>query len=162
LAKAYLADVVSHSRRTRIFGRFNAISNIGFIVGPVVGGYAVDVGGFHVVAMLTSGTFLLNLGQLNFCPFVDDYLNAEHEFCICFKSMILGRAMTLTPSCFARRSNYSSFDKFPELLLCFDVRGNLNKDDHFVVVKGTFHVFVAIYNKRTYNFHIIIISLYEK
>lgn len=52
------------SQRSHIFGRFNSISNIGFIIGPVIGGYVVDhLGGFHAVAMLTAGIFMLNFGQ---------------------------------------------------------------------------------------------------
>ena len=65
LSKAYLADVVPRSQRSHVFGRFNSVSNVGFIIGPVVGGYVVDqLGGFHVVAMLTAVIFLLNFGQL--------------------------------------------------------------------------------------------------
>ena len=66
LCKAYLADVMPRSQRSRVFGRFNSISNIGFIVGPVIGGYVIDqLGGFHVVAMLTAAIFLLNFGLLS-------------------------------------------------------------------------------------------------
>jgi len=55
------------SQRSHVFGRFNSISNIGFIIGPVVGGYVVDhLGGFHVVAVLTAGIFVLNFGLLIF------------------------------------------------------------------------------------------------
>jgi len=63
LAKAYLADVAPRSQHSHVFGRFNSVSNIGFIIGPIIGGYAVDFGGFHVVAMLTASIFLLNYGQ---------------------------------------------------------------------------------------------------
>ena len=66
LSKAYLADTMPRSHHSRVFGRFNSISNIGFIIGPVVGGYVLDhLGGFHVVAVLTAGLFLLNFGQLS-------------------------------------------------------------------------------------------------
>jgi len=65
LSKAYLADSMPRSQHSHIFGQFNSVSNIGFIIGPVVGGYVVDhLGGFHVVAMLTAGIFMLNFGQL--------------------------------------------------------------------------------------------------
>ena len=51
------------SQRSHVFGRFNSVSNIGFIIGPVIGGYVIDhLGGFHVVAMLTAGIFMLNFG----------------------------------------------------------------------------------------------------
>jgi len=69
LSKAFLADIMPPDQRSRVFGRFNSISNIGFIVGPVIGGYVVDeFGGFHVVAMLTAGIFMLNFGPFSsFC-----------------------------------------------------------------------------------------------
>lgn len=67
LSKAFIADVMPRSQHSHFFGRFNSISNIGFIIGPVIGGYVVDhLGGFHVVAMLTAGIFLLNFGELIF------------------------------------------------------------------------------------------------
>lgn len=70
LSRAYLADIVPRSQHSYVFGRFNSMSNIGFIIGPVIGGYVVDhLGGFYSVSMLTAGIFLLNFGKL-YCPTV--------------------------------------------------------------------------------------------
>jgi len=95
LSKAYLADVMPRSQRSHVFGRFNSISNIGFIVGPVIGGYVVDqLGGFHVVAVLTAGIFMLNFGQLiSFCSFVlvfsTMYANFVHILHVCICTVFL-------------------------------------------------------------------------
>jgi uncharacterized membrane protein YoaK (UPF0700 family) len=51
-------------QHSRVFGQFNSVSNLGFIVGPVVGGYIVDnFGGFQVVASATAICFLFNLSE---------------------------------------------------------------------------------------------------
>jgi len=63
LSKGYLADIMPGSQHSHVFGRFNSISNIGFIIGPVIGGYVLDhLGGFHVVATMTACLFVLNFG----------------------------------------------------------------------------------------------------
>ena len=46
VANAYLADVTPEDERQRSFGRMAVAGNLGFIVGPVLGGVArVDRGG---------------------------------------------------------------------------------------------------------------------
>jgi len=99
LSKAYLADIMPRSQRSHVFGRFNSISNIGFIVGPVIGGYVVDqLGGFHVVAVVTAGIFMLNFGQLiSFCSLF--YVSAQcvqilHMFCICAYAQLVSSLMS--------------------------------------------------------------------
>ena len=59
--KAFLADIVPPLNREGIFGKINAASSIGFIVGPTVAGLIMlSGGGFKVVAYLSGAIFLLN------------------------------------------------------------------------------------------------------
>ena len=59
--KAFLADIVPPLNREGIFGKINAASSIGFIVGPTVAGWIMlSGGGFKVVAYLSGAIFLLN------------------------------------------------------------------------------------------------------
>lgn len=57
-------------------GRFNAASSVGFILGPVVGGYLTELkDGFYLTSFICASIFLLNAGKLYviFCilgPFV--------------------------------------------------------------------------------------------
>ena len=39
---AYLADIVSSQERQSVLGMFNACSSLGFIFGPLIGGYLAD------------------------------------------------------------------------------------------------------------------------
>ncbi|XP_033122409.1 major facilitator superfamily domain-containing protein 9-like isoform X1 [Anneissia japonica] len=67
LAKSYLADITPKNQRAAIFGRYNAISTAGFIVGPVIGGYiAEDSADFNKVCSLTFITFMVNVGLVFF------------------------------------------------------------------------------------------------
>ncbi|XP_022081912.1 major facilitator superfamily domain-containing protein 9-like isoform X2 [Acanthaster planci] len=60
--KAILTEVTPRRERPRVFGRFNAASNIGFIIGPLCGGYLSEYeGGFYCVAMCTTAIFFVNL-----------------------------------------------------------------------------------------------------
>jgi MFS family permease len=82
LSKSFLADVCPQSQHSRVFGRFNSISNIGFIVGPVVGGYVTDnvSSGFHCVALITATIFLLNCG-LVYTLTLTTQLSDVHQQC---------------------------------------------------------------------------------
>ena len=61
LSKTYLADINKKHERSSIFGLFNSISSLGFIIGPTVGGYlTVTENGFTKVAILSSFIFVLN------------------------------------------------------------------------------------------------------
>lgn len=62
LIRGYLADVIPVGDRSRVFGNLNAAANIGFIIGPVLGGHLADIhGGFNIAAFITASIFLLNL-----------------------------------------------------------------------------------------------------
>ncbi|KAJ8026982.1 Major facilitator superfamily domain-containing protein 9 [Holothuria leucospilota] len=66
-AKAYLAEITPKNERPKVFGRFNAISSIGFIIGPVCGGYlADDISGIRRVAFITASLFLINAAVVYF------------------------------------------------------------------------------------------------
>lgn len=48
-----------------MLGQFNTASGVGFILGPVVGGYLTELdGGFYVTAFICCSVFLLNAGEL--------------------------------------------------------------------------------------------------
>lgn len=59
--KAYIADIFPSSDRAGVFGRFNSISSLGFVIGPTLGGYiAMGTNGFTHVAYLSAALFALN------------------------------------------------------------------------------------------------------
>jgi len=61
LSRTYLADITPKSQRSTIFGLFNSVSSLGFIIGPTIGGYiSVTENGFTKVAILSSSIFLCN------------------------------------------------------------------------------------------------------
>ncbi|KAF2986371.1 hypothetical protein EK904_003635 [Melospiza melodia maxima] len=61
ISKALLSDLVSERDRPLVMGRFNAASSVGFILGPVVGGYLAEFkGGFYQTAFICASIFLLN------------------------------------------------------------------------------------------------------
>jgi MFS family permease len=65
LSRAFLADITPRSQHPRVYGHFNSISNIGFILGPIIGGHIVDgLGGFHAVAFATAASFLVDLRNI--------------------------------------------------------------------------------------------------
>lgn len=65
LSRSFLAVSVKTQDRSALLGRFNAISNIGFILGPVVGGHLIEFPtGFYLIAALTSSIFVVNLGKI--------------------------------------------------------------------------------------------------
>ncbi|XP_071956466.1 major facilitator superfamily domain-containing protein 9-like [Antedon mediterranea] len=67
LAKSQLADITPAHQRAEMFGRYNAISTAGFIIGPVLGGYiAEDSTRFGRVCFLTFLTFMVNLALVFF------------------------------------------------------------------------------------------------
>ena len=67
-SKTYLADLVLEQERSSVLGHFNASSNIGFILGPVVGGHLAELpGGFRYVACIAGGVFWINAGEVYCC-----------------------------------------------------------------------------------------------
>lgn len=65
ISKALLSDLVSERDRPLVMGRFNAASSVGFILGPVVGGYLTELeGGFYQTSFICASIFVLNAGKL--------------------------------------------------------------------------------------------------
>ncbi|XP_055463634.1 major facilitator superfamily domain-containing protein 9 isoform X3 [Psammomys obesus] len=61
ISRALLSDLVTEKARPRVLGHFNTASGVGFILGPVVGGYLTESdGGFYVAALICCSVFLLN------------------------------------------------------------------------------------------------------
>ncbi|XP_064618009.1 major facilitator superfamily domain-containing protein 9-like isoform X1 [Liolophura sinensis] len=69
ISKAYLAEVIPPEKRALVYGRFNAFSSIGFIVGPTVGGHLAEVSssGFFWVGLLAGSVFLTSSAIVCFC-----------------------------------------------------------------------------------------------
>ncbi|XP_063809495.1 major facilitator superfamily domain-containing protein 9 [Pseudophryne corroboree] len=69
ISKAFLSDLVSEKERPHVMGRFNAASSMGFILGPVVGGYLTELhGGFYITSFLCTGIFIINAGLVWIMP----------------------------------------------------------------------------------------------
>nr|XP_028583784.1 major facilitator superfamily domain-containing protein 9 isoform X2 [Podarcis muralis] len=63
VSKVLISDLVSEKDRLRVIGHFNAAASIGFILGPVVGGYLTELeGGFYITAFICASIFILNAG----------------------------------------------------------------------------------------------------
>ncbi|XP_013388108.1 major facilitator superfamily domain-containing protein 9 [Lingula anatina] len=65
ISKAYITDITPKDHHSAVFGRFNAVSSFGFILGPPVGGHIAELpGGFQLAVTVTGGIFILNAGML--------------------------------------------------------------------------------------------------
>ncbi|XP_058478388.1 major facilitator superfamily domain-containing protein 9 [Solea solea] len=69
ICRALLSDLVSESERPLVMGHYNAASSVGFILGPVVGGYLTEhEGGFYMSAFTCASIFVLNAGLVWMLP----------------------------------------------------------------------------------------------
>ncbi|XP_010878827.2 major facilitator superfamily domain-containing protein 9 isoform X2 [Esox lucius] len=69
ICRALLSDLVSEAERPLVMGHFNAASSVGFILGPVVGGYLTEhEGGFYTSSFTCSAIFLVNAGLVWMLP----------------------------------------------------------------------------------------------
>ncbi|NWS37503.1 MFSD9 protein, partial [Probosciger aterrimus] len=74
ISKALLSDLVSERDRPLVMGRFNAASSVGFILGPVVGGYLTELeDGFYQTSFLCAFIFLLNAVLVWMLPWSEEY-----------------------------------------------------------------------------------------
>ncbi|KAJ8397907.1 hypothetical protein AAFF_G00432540 [Aldrovandia affinis] len=72
ICRALLSDLVTETERPLVMGRFNAASSVGFILGPVVGGYLTEhEGGFYTSSFACATIFLLNAGLVWMLPWSD-------------------------------------------------------------------------------------------
>ncbi|XP_056184738.1 major facilitator superfamily domain-containing protein 9 [Falco biarmicus] len=81
ISKALLSDLVSERDRPLVMGRFNAASSVGFILGPVVGGYLTELeDGFYKTSFICASIFLLNAGLVWMLPWSEENgSNREHQ-----------------------------------------------------------------------------------
>ncbi|CAJ0952208.1 unnamed protein product [Ranitomeya imitator] len=76
ISKAFLSDLVSEKERPHVMGRFNSASSMGFILGPVVGGYLTELqGGFYITSVLCTCIFIVNAGLVWMMPQTTDTAN---------------------------------------------------------------------------------------
>ncbi|CAB1456541.1 unnamed protein product [Pleuronectes platessa] len=72
ICRALLSDLVSESERPLVMGHFNAASSVGFILGPMVGGYLTEhEGGFYTSSFTCAAIFLINAGLVWMLPWND-------------------------------------------------------------------------------------------
>ncbi|KAJ8351433.1 hypothetical protein SKAU_G00229090 [Synaphobranchus kaupii] len=72
ICRALLSDLVTETERPLVMGHFNAASSVGFILGPVVGGYLTEhEGGFYTSSFVCGSIFLLNAGLVWMLPWSD-------------------------------------------------------------------------------------------
>uniref|UniRef100_A0A3P8SBT1 Major facilitator superfamily domain containing 9 n=1 Tax=Amphiprion percula TaxID=161767 RepID=A0A3P8SBT1_AMPPE len=76
ICRALLSDLVSESERPLVIGHFNAASSVGFILGPVVGGYLTEhEGGFYTSSFTCAAIFLINAGLVSMLPWSETPAN---------------------------------------------------------------------------------------
>uniref|UniRef100_A0A1A8BKC9 Major facilitator superfamily domain containing 9 n=1 Tax=Nothobranchius kadleci TaxID=1051664 RepID=A0A1A8BKC9_NOTKA len=69
ICRALLSDLVSEPERPLVMGHFNAASSVGFILGPVVGGYLTEhEGGFYTSSFACAAIFIVNAGLVFMLP----------------------------------------------------------------------------------------------
>ncbi|XP_011824959.1 PREDICTED: major facilitator superfamily domain-containing protein 9 isoform X1 [Mandrillus leucophaeus] len=69
ISRALLSDVVPEKERPLVIGHFNTASGVGFILGPVVGGYLTELeDGFYLTAFICFLVFILNASLVWFFP----------------------------------------------------------------------------------------------
>ncbi|XP_009909722.2 major facilitator superfamily domain-containing protein 9 [Dryobates pubescens] len=73
ISKALLSDLVCERDRPLVMGRFNAASSVGFILGPVVGGYLTELeDGFYQTSFICASIFILNAGLVWMLPWSEE------------------------------------------------------------------------------------------
>ncbi|XP_042551331.1 major facilitator superfamily domain-containing protein 9 [Dipodomys spectabilis] len=78
ISRALLSDLVAEKERPLVLGQFNTASSMGFILGPMVGGYLTELdGGFYLTAFTCFSVFLLNAGLVWLLPWSETKLNSS-------------------------------------------------------------------------------------
>ncbi|KAK5860830.1 hypothetical protein PBY51_022286 [Eleginops maclovinus] len=76
ICRALLSDLVSEAERPLVMGHFNAASSVGFILGPVVGGYLTEhEGGFYTSSFTCAVIFLANAGLVWMLPWSETLIH---------------------------------------------------------------------------------------
>ncbi|XP_077670507.1 major facilitator superfamily domain-containing protein 9 isoform X4 [Eretmochelys imbricata] len=80
ISKALLSDLVSEKERPLVIGHFNAASSVGFILGPVVGGYFTELeSGFYLTSFVCSFIFILNAGLVWMLPWSEEHTDSNEN-----------------------------------------------------------------------------------
>uniref|UniRef100_A0A8C8VMV3 Major facilitator superfamily domain containing 9 n=1 Tax=Pelusios castaneus TaxID=367368 RepID=A0A8C8VMV3_9SAUR len=80
ISKALLSDLVSEKERPLVIGHFNAASSVGFILGPVVGGYFTELeSGFYLTSFICSSIFILNAGLVWMLPWSEEHTDRNEN-----------------------------------------------------------------------------------
>ncbi|XP_027242546.1 major facilitator superfamily domain-containing protein 9 isoform X3 [Cricetulus griseus] len=80
ISRALLSDLVTEKERPLVLGQFNTASGVGFILGPMVGGYLTELdGGFYMTAFICSSVFLLNAGLVWLLPWRETNLHSAEN-----------------------------------------------------------------------------------
>ncbi|XP_051881838.1 major facilitator superfamily domain-containing protein 9 isoform X2 [Pristis pectinata] len=70
ILKALLSDIVPGYERPYVMGRFCAASSVGFILGPILSGYLVELdGGFYTTCFICCFIFFVNAGVVWWLPY---------------------------------------------------------------------------------------------
>ncbi|KAK2839977.1 hypothetical protein Q5P01_013717 [Channa striata] len=78
ICRALLSDLVSQSERPLVMGHFNAASSVGFILGPVVGGYLTEhEGGFYTSSFTCAAIFIINAGLVWMLPWSETLVHCN-------------------------------------------------------------------------------------
>ncbi|XP_006884608.1 PREDICTED: major facilitator superfamily domain-containing protein 9 [Elephantulus edwardii] len=78
ISRALLSDLVTEKERPLVIGKFNTASGMGFILGPMVGGYLTELdGGFYVTSVICFSVFILNAGLVWLFPWSEVKLNTR-------------------------------------------------------------------------------------
>ncbi|XP_012497460.1 PREDICTED: major facilitator superfamily domain-containing protein 9 isoform X1 [Propithecus coquereli] len=77
ISRALLSDLVAEKERPVVIAHFNTASSVGFILGPVVGGYLTELdGGFYLTAFICFSVFILNAGLVWLLPWSEAKLGS--------------------------------------------------------------------------------------
>ncbi|XP_024894867.1 major facilitator superfamily domain-containing protein 9 isoform X3 [Pteropus alecto] len=69
ISRALLSDLVAEKERPLVMGQFNTASSVGFILGPMVGGYLTELDdGFYITCFICFSVFILNAGLVWLFP----------------------------------------------------------------------------------------------
>ncbi|XP_054433946.1 major facilitator superfamily domain-containing protein 9 isoform X2 [Pteronotus mesoamericanus] len=69
ISRALLSDLVPEKERPLVIGQLNTASSVGFILGPMVGGYLIELdGGFSLTCFICFSVFVLNAGLVSLFP----------------------------------------------------------------------------------------------
>ncbi|XP_045836353.1 major facilitator superfamily domain-containing protein 9 isoform X2 [Meles meles] len=80
ISRALLSDLVAEKERPLVIGQFNAASSVGFILGPMVGGYLTELeGGFYLTAFICFSVFILNAGLVWLFPWCEAKLSGAEK-----------------------------------------------------------------------------------